>query len=233
MKPLTFLRFLPLFLLLTFSLATNGLANKSKEELEARISANLARLTERQKDPQWAIPAQVFAQAKGIVILNSVKAGFIAGAEVGNGIAIVRKADGTWGAPAFIALVNRSFGFQAGVDESVTILCLMTEQSLKIIHHGANVEVGIDLEAAAGPLGAGGELTSATLQKPVLVYSSQKGVFAGASVQAGALIGDKKKNETVYGEKMDAILFSGQAQPTPAGLQFIEALNALAGQAVR
>jgi len=233
MKPLALLRFLPLFLLVTFTLATNGFADKSKEELEGRISANLARLAERQKDLQWAIPAQVFAQAKGIVILHSVKAGFIVGAEVGNGIAIVRKADGTWGAPAFVALVNRSFGLQAGADESVTILCLMTEQSLKVIHHGANVEVGIDLEAAAGPLGAGGELTTATIQKPVLVYTSEKGAFAGASIEAGALIGDKKKNETVYGEKMDAILFSGQAQPTPAGLQLIEALNAFAGQAAR
>lgn len=211
-------------------ISSNSFADKSKEELEERISANLARLTERQQDAKWAIPPQVFAQAKGIVILHSVKAGFIVGAEVGNGVAIVRKADGTWGAPAFVALVNRSFGLQAGADESVTILCLMTEQSLKVIHHGANVEVGIDLEAAAGPLGAGGEITSATIQKPVLVYTSEKGLFAGASIEAGALIGDKKKNETVYGEKMDAILFSGQGQPTPAGLRLIEALNAFAAK---
>lgn len=220
-------------LLGVFLMSSNGFAEKSKEELEERIIANLSRLEDRQSDPRWAIPAQVIANAKGIVILNSVKAGFIVGAEVGNGIAIVRKADGTWGAPAFVALVNRSFGFQGGADESVTILCLMTEHSLKMIHHGANAEVGIDLEAAAGPLGAGGEITSTTIQKPILVYTSQKGAFAGASVQVGALIGDKKKNEIIYGEKMDAILFSGQAQPTPAGQRFIQTLNAYAGQAVR
>lgn len=224
-------RFLLVIVPVLLAMASNGFADKSKEELDERIRANVARLTERQQDGKWAIPPQVLAQAKGIVILHSVKAGFIVGAEVGNGVAVVRHANGTWGAPAFVALVNRSFGFQAGADEAVTILCLMTEQSLKVIHHGANVEVGIDLEAAAGPLGAGGEFTSATLQKPVLVYTSEKGAFAGASIQAGALIGDKKKNETVYGEKMEAILFSGQAQPTPAGLQLIEALNAFAGQA--
>jgi len=233
MNPQPLLRLLSLLLFVAFSPVSDCFADKSKEELEERITANLTRLAERQQDLRWAIPAEVIAQAKGIVILHSVKAGFIVGAEVGNGIAIVRKADGTWGAPAFVALVNRSFGLQAGADESVTILCLMTEQSLKVIHHGANVEVGIDLEAAAGPLGAGGEITSTTLQKPVLVYTSEKGAFAGASIEAGALIGDKKKNETVYGEKMDAILFSGQAQPTPAGLRLIEALNRFAGQAAR
>lgn len=232
MKPLSLPRFL-LFIPLVFSIASHGLAEKSGEELEERLRANLARLAERQQDAKRAIPAEVLAKAKGLVILHSVKAGFIVGAEIGNGVAIVRNASGSWGAPAFVAVVNRSFGLQAGADESVTILCLMTEQSLKVIHHGANVEVGIDLEAAAGPLGAGGELTNATLQKPILVYTNEKGLFAGASVQAGALIGDKKKNETVYGGKMEAILFSGQARPTPAGLEFIEGLNAFAAPAAR
>jgi hypothetical protein len=37
MKPLSLLCFLPH----TFSLATNGLADQSKEELEGRLSANL------------------------------------------------------------------------------------------------------------------------------------------------------------------------------------------------
>lgn len=38
-------------------------------------------------------------------------------------------------------------------------------------------------------------------------------------------------NEAVYGEKMDAILFTGRAQPTAAGLQLIRALEAFAGPA--
>lgn len=230
MKPNSLPRFLLLFVPVFLMMATNAFAEKSKEELEERIGANLARLAERQQDARWAIPPQVLAQAKGIVILHSVKAGFIVGAEFGNGVAIVRNANGKWGTPAFVALVNRSFGLQAGADEAVTILCLMTEQSLKVIHHGANVEVGIDLEAAAGPMGAGGELTTTSLQKPVLVYSSEKGAFAGASIQAGALIGDKKKNETAYGEKMEAILFSDRARTTPAGVRLVEALDAFAGQ---
>lgn len=233
MKPQSIHRLLHVLFLTVLCLTSPSFADKSKEELEERINANLTRLAGRQQDPQWAIPPQIFAQAKGLVILHSVKAGFIFGAEVGNGIAIVRNANGSWGAPAFVALLNRSLGLQAGADESVTVLCLMTDESLKVIHHEVNVEVGIDLEAAAGPLGAGGEITSATLQKPVLVYSSQKGLFAGASIEAGAILGDKKKNEALYGKKMDAILFSGEAQPTPAGLRFIEALNAFAGQSER
>ncbi len=217
-------------LLLSVALATNCLADKSKEELEARIRANLNRLAQHQQDAARAIPPEVLAKAKGIVILNSVKAGFILGAEVGNGVALVRNAQGAWGAPAFIAEVNRSFGLQAGADEAVTILCLMTVDSLKIMHHGATVEVGVDIEAAAGPFGVGGEITTLTLQKPVLVYTTEKGAFAGASVEAGALIGDKKKNETVYGEKMEAILFSGDAQPTEAGRELIAALDAFSGK---
>lgn len=228
MKPIA--PFLLSSLLLTFALAPSCFADKSKEELEGRIRANLGRLAERQQDPERAIPAEVISRAKGIVILNSLKAGFIVGAEIGNGVAVVRDASGAWGAPAFVALVNRSFGFQAGADEAVTILCLMTEESLKVVHHGGALEAGVDLEAAAGPLGLGGEVTSISLQKSILVYTSEKGAYAGASVEAGALIGDKKKNETIYGTKMEAVLFSGQAQPTPAGRELIKALDAFGGK---
>ena len=72
--------------------------------------------------------------------------------------------------------------------------------------------------------------SAATAEAMPQLYASGQIDF-GRSIQAGALIGDKKKNETVYGEKMEAILFSGRAQPTPAGLQLIESLNAFAGQA--
>ncbi len=140
MKPFLSLPASPPYRPVLLAMATNGFADKSKEELEERIRANLARLAERQRDGKWAIPPQVLAQAKGIVILHSVKAG--SSSEPRSGMASPSSAMRTaLGAPAFVALVNRSFGFQAGADEAVTILCLMTEQSLKVIHHGANVEV--------------------------------------------------------------------------------------------
>lgn len=210
---------------LTSETANAQAFNKSQGQLEERIDMNRIRLEERQVRAEHAIPPQVLRAAKGIVILNKVKAGFIVAAEVGNGIAMVKNAHGQWSAPAFITTGKGSWGFQIGANNSVTFLLLMNDESLNLLRGGNGASVGMNLEAVAGPLGAGGDIETLTLKKPVLVYSSSAGAFAGISLQAGAIAEAANKNRNFYGVTMGQILFGGTTKATTNGNALIRTLE--------
>ncbi|MDF1823432.1 MAG: lipid-binding SYLF domain-containing protein [Verrucomicrobiales bacterium] len=198
---------------------------KSREDLELRIVENQRRFERRQQRASEAIPWRVMNAARGIVIMHQVKAGLGVGAEFGNGVASVKRADGTWGTPGFVSLSKGSYGFQIGANEVVTIMLLMTDESLKLLQGGGSGNVGLSVEAVAGPHDAGGDFDSHSLLKPILVYSDAKGAFIGAAFQAGAIVEAKKKNETLYGASLDQILFSGRVGPTRAGASLMTVLN--------
>lgn len=214
-----------LTLAFAFLLAPGEVLSQSRSKLEERIEMNRIRLEERQNRPETAIPPHILRAAKGIVILNQVKAGFVIGAEVGNGVALVKDANGRWSAPAFISLAKGSWGLQIGADNSVTFMLLMTDESLNLLRGGNAPSVGVGFEATAGPVTAGGDFDTTTLRKPVFIYSSSKGAFAGASLEAGAIAGASKKNRQMYDLSMDRILFGGVAAPSPKGKQLIETID--------
>ena len=198
---------------------------KTQPDLEVRIGENRLRFEERQLRRGEAIPPRVIAQARGIVILHHVKVGMGFGAELGNGVAVVKDTNGNWGPPAFVTLSKGSWGAQIGANEAVTIMVLMNEDGLRILRDGGAGDAGVELNAVAGPMETGGEAGTISLREPVLIYSSAKGAFIGASFEAGALIGARNKNQTLYGTTSDQILFSGRVKPTPAGWKLIESLN--------
>ncbi len=219
-------------ILLCLFFSGGALANpfkKSQEDLEIRISENRLRFERRQLMRGGAIPQQVLAEARGIVIMHQVKAGLGIGAEFGNGVASVKRTDGTWGTPGFVSLSKGSYGIQIGANEVVTIMVLMTEESLQLLKGGGSGNVGLSVEAVAGPLDAGSAIDSTMIQKPVLVYSDAQGAFIGAAFQAGAIVESKKKNETAYGASLERILFSDRFRPTVAGAALIKVLNDASG----
>ncbi len=219
----------PLIIALTLILGSHVSAqaqalSAAQQKLDGRIETNRIRLEERQIRPERAIPPQVLNAAKGLVIINRVKIGLVFGAEIGNGIALVKNAEGKWSPPAFVSIGKGSWGAQIGADNTITFLVLMTDDSLKILRGGNAASVGLGLKATAGPLGAGGDITSATLKKPILAYSSATGAFAGASVEIGGLAGAANKNRDMYRMTMDQILFSGTAFYTPTAMEFIKSV---------
>lgn len=197
---------------------------KSQSDLEARIGENRLRLEERQLREGKAIPPWVLSRAAGIVIMHHVKVGVGFGAEVGNGVALIKNTAGEWGPPAFVSLSKGSWGAQIGANESTTFIVFMTLESLRLLK-GGGADVGVGLEAIAGPHDAGGDVGNISLQKPILVYTDARGAYVGATLQAGALVGANKKNQTLYGADMDTILFSGRVRPTAAGKKLIDALT--------
>jgi lipid-binding SYLF domain-containing protein len=142
--------------------------------------------------------------SKGIMIFPEVlKAALLIGGEGGSGVLMVKQANGAWSYPAFYTMGSVSFGFQAGGQSQQTILFIMTQDGLDAILN-EQVKVGADISAAAGPRGVGAEAaTTVAGGKDVYVYSLNKGLFVGASIE-GAIIAKRSDwNQAYYGRATD------------------------------
>jgi lipid-binding SYLF domain-containing protein len=207
-----------------------GPFEKSAEKLDLRIRRAAERLTEMQSDPKKRIPANLLAQAKGIIILHKVKAGLGIGGEAGNGVAMVRDRNtGVWSAPAFISSAEGSYGLQIGAQESDIILLLMNETGLKPLL-GGSVNIGVDISATGGPIDEGGDFDTTTLKDPILVYSNSDGLFAGAAFKGGGILPAEKNNQLYYGRTMNDILFDPTVRPGATALHLIHVIETYAGK---
>ena len=65
-------------------------------------------------EPDTQIPLAILANARGLVFLTQVKAGFLWSGAVGVGIIVARLRDGRWSAPASVGQLGVGFGLQVG-----------------------------------------------------------------------------------------------------------------------
>ncbi len=225
-----FILALSLFFAVAGNPAYSGPFDKSHEKLDLRIRRASERFIEMQADPAKRIPAQLLAQAKGIIILHKFKAGLLIGGEAGNGVALVRNREtGAWSAPAFVSSAEGSYGLQLGAQETDLVFLLMNETGLKPLL-GGGVNVGVDVEATAGPAEEGGNFDTMTMKSPILVYSDSGGLFAGAAVKGGAILPAQKNNATYYQREMHDVLFNPAIRPTPTGQHLINVIETYAGK---
>ena len=174
--------------------------------------------------PEKAIPRDVLRGAKGLAILSVVKAGFIFSAKGGQGVVIARTPRG-WSGPSFIATGGGGWGLQVGAQVTDFVIVLNTDAAVQAFSRGGNVTLGVDLSAAAGPVGrtaSGAVLPTAA----VYTYSRSKGLFVGVSLE-GAVIGTQRQsNFHYYGKpvRADSIL-SGLTKPPPGAAALRRALG--------
>lgn len=207
------------------ALTIAGPFKKDPAKLDEKILKAAERLTSMQSNPAKKIPASLLTEARGIIILHKAKAGIGIGVEAGSGVALVRDPrTRQWSAPAFISSAEGSYGFQFGAQESDIILLLMNEAGLKPLQ-GANFNIGVDVEAVAGPEDKGAAIDSSSIQAPILVYSDAGGLFAGAAFKGGGILPAKKNNEIYYQTDLPQILFERRVQPTGSGQTLIQTID--------
>jgi lipid-binding SYLF domain-containing protein len=131
---------------------------------------------------------ELLKRARAVMVFPSLlKGALFIGGEGGSGVLLARGADGSWSYPAFYTLGSVSFGFQVGGQSSEAVLIVMNDKALTALM-GDQVKIGGDLSAAAGPVGTGIEASATTsLGEDIYTYSSNKGLFIGASFE-GAVI---------------------------------------------
>ena len=147
-----------------------------------------------------------FAQARGVVIFPElVKAGFILGGEVGNGILLVRDAEtGEWSYPAFYTLAAASIGLQIGAQVSQVMLLIMTDGGLEKIM-ADKVTLGTDASIAVGTVGGGVEAgTTLNVEADIYSFAHAKGLFGGISLEGAVLVPDEEAVEAYYGKAVSS-----------------------------
>ena len=146
--------FLTLLLIVGVGAVAQGQPKNAKRIAEATREAQKAAqvFTEIMNVPDRAIPQKLLDNAKAIAVFPGVlKAGFIIGGRVGDGV-ISRRVKGGWGAPAFFNLAGGSIGLQIGAAKTDFVLLFMNDEALGGLLKD-KFELGGEGSAAAGPVG--------------------------------------------------------------------------------
>lgn len=176
----------------------------AQDKEEQKIEKATVVLTDFSKMKE-SIPSELLAVTQGIIIVpKMINAGFVVGGKRGKGIAMVKKADGSWSNPVFITITGGSVGAQIGVQSVDLVLIFKHSNSLTDIKK-SSFTLGGDLSIAAGPVGRNSTAnTDYKLDAEVYSYSRSKGLFAGISLNGASLDIDAKANQAFYGEAQTA-----------------------------
>ncbi|HEX2854449.1 MAG TPA: lipid-binding SYLF domain-containing protein [Opitutaceae bacterium] len=213
MKKLLFLSFFAL----AGAIVARADSKSARTSLVERVETCEAILQEFQNRPETAIPAAVWQKARGVMIVNQFKAGFVLGVKGGYGVIMVKKADGRWSLPVLVNAGEASLGFQVGANATETIYILTNDTTPRLLFN-QRVNIGVDAKAVAGPKAAEAETNNREiLATPVLVYSKARGLYAGATVKAGYVSRNDDANFTLYHTKysLPELLYSDWVDPVP------------------
>jgi lipid-binding SYLF domain-containing protein len=152
--------------------STSGGADRAAIDREVR--AAIAAL--EASDPAAAALAR---RAEAVLVFPSVtQAGFGIGGQYGTGAML--EGGRTVG---HYNIVGGSFGWQIGAQSFSQAYIFNTAEAVETFRKNRGFEVGVGLTAVAADFGAQGEVSSSTLQAPLVVVTwGQSGLMAGATI---------------------------------------------------
>lgn len=206
-------------------------AASSRRDAIERVDSCEAILREFQARPQTAIPAEILQRAKAIVILNQFKAGIFLGVKDGYGVVMVRRFDNSWSIPVLVRAAEASLGLQIGANAAETVLIINDANIPKQLFKGGRFNVGVDAKAVAGPHAASKERYNEQLLKaPILAYTRNVGLFAGATVKTGHIHRDDQINHALYNTRyaMPELLYGDFVPPVNEVLPLMQYVQKLA-----
>jgi len=204
-------------------------AAAKRPDLVARVETCEAIIRDFMGDPATAIPQSVLSRAHALIIVNQFKVGFVFGVKGGYGVILVKKSPGHWSLPVLVAADEASFGLQLGA-KSVETVYVITDDATPRKLFSRRFSVGVDAKAVAGPNQAQtGRDFKPILDTPVLVYTSAKGLYAGATIAGGYLARDDDSNFVLYNTQytLPELLYSDWVQP-PSEVQLINYIDQIA-----
>jgi lipid-binding SYLF domain-containing protein len=156
---------------------TAGSATEGSDR--ARIDSNVAAAIDDLYARNPSV-AELADEAEAILVFpNVTTAGFGIGGSYGTG---AMRENGV--TTAYYNLIAASFGFQAGAQSFSQAYFFNTQEALDTFRETEGFEAGIGATAVAADFGADGNITTSTLQEPVVVVTwGQQGLMAGATVE--------------------------------------------------
>jgi SH3 domain-containing YSC84-like protein 1 len=169
-------------------------------------------------------------RARAILIVpNLVKAGFIFGAQGGQGVLLIHNRNGSWSYPAFYNLGAASFGLQAGIAVSKVVLIIMNDHALQLAITNAQLKLGAEAGLAIATIGAGAEGSVTSAGADIYALSNSKGLFGGVAVQGGAIGPNQDWNNVYSGHPVstEAIVYGRGRLRQPGANELRRALGRL------
>lgn len=198
---------------------------------EKRVNAAINVLSDFNRIPEQAIPANILTDAYGVAVIPAMtKVGFFAGGRYGKGVLVVRQADGNWSNPAFIKMGGGSLGWQFGAQSTDLVLVFRSPRSIEAIADG-KFTLGGDASIAAGPVGrSSSAATDQRLKAEIYSYSRNRGLFAGIAVDGSWMSMDTAANAEYYSSTLSPLqILAADTLPAPLGAdQFVDQLAAMA-----
>ncbi|KAK1351333.1 Zinc finger, FYVE-type, endofin [Heracleum sosnowskyi] len=172
-----------------------------------------------------SIPDAILRQAKGLAILTVMKVGVMVTYNIGTGLVIARREDGSWSPPSAVSSFGVGWGAQAGGEFTDYIIVLRSTEAVKTFSGDVHLSVGAGLSAAVGILGrtAEADVRAGTGgYAACYTYSCSKGAFVGCSLEGSILTTRVKENSRFYGRQSitasDILLGSLPKPPAAATL---------------
>jgi len=166
-------------LAMTVSIAPRPAIAASAAEINRDVNAALASM-------YASVPStrQLAGQAKAVLVFPSiVKAGFIFGAQYGEGA--LRKGGKTVG---YYNSAAASYGLQAGVQVFGYALFFMSDSALNYLNTSGGFELGVGPSIVVLDAGAAKALTTSTIQHDIYgVFFDQAGLMAGLGLQGSKI----------------------------------------------
>ncbi|MEK7706830.1 MAG: lipid-binding SYLF domain-containing protein [Verrucomicrobiota bacterium] len=205
----------PILGLILLSFATSTFA-LDKAALDHRIRKLTGKFESMQSNPEKCVPADNLRQAKGVILLDRTKAGFIFAYQGGSGVALAKdpKTEG-WSPAAFVRANEASLGFQIGGEKAFYVILLMHTNAVRMLTE-ARIDFAGEARGTAGDSSAGAEGKISITEHSVLVYDDRVGLYGGAAIKGGAISADDEANRVYYDQYVTLrdILFDKKVKAT-------------------
>ncbi|XP_075503142.1 uncharacterized protein LOC142540687 [Primulina tabacum] len=172
--------------------------------------------------PEKSIPGAILTRAKGLAIITVLKVGLMVTYNVGTGLVIARRKDGSWSPPSAITSFGIGWGVQAGGEVTDYIIVLRTDSAVKTFGGNVHMSVGAGLSAAVGIIGRAAEADIRAGDggcAACYTYSCSKGAFVGCSLEGNVVTTRTRENSRFYGNSSipaTEILLGSMPQPPAA-----------------
>lgn len=212
-------RLLSLFAAVLFGLLGASAANAASEQQQLVDRARLT-VESLKQDGEAGIMRTYIRSAQAVVVIPEfVKAGFIVGGALGEGVIVGRDLKTkAFSMPSFVELAEGSVGLQAGVESSEIIMTVQTEKGLKALlknqfTFGANAGITVlTLDASREAS------TTTNLNADVVTFARSKGLFGGVALDGTVFNHMVDDNAAYYGSTLSAeeIILKGKGRNSGA-----------------
>lgn len=182
--------------------------------------------------PEKSMPAGILKHAKGFAIITVAKLGLMVTYNIGTGIVVARREDGSWSPPSAIATFGIGWGAQCGGEVTDCIIILRTMSAIQTFSGNAHLSIGAGLSASLGIVGrtAGADVRAGDGgYAACYTYSCSKGAFVGCSLEGNIVKTRVQENCRFYGDPAISAtdILLGSVPKPPAAAALYQALSEL------